>query len=840
MAISVALFLAIYHLCSANNLFKYLKSRYSHQQVQGLNRLLRLKAKSVKSLEHIRFLRQCLDLYVSPNHIKIRRRRSKPKNPSAIERAFIRDEIARETDFSRLSQEQFAQEWADRTKPLSFLDRLRFRKFISNVISKEVEQLRKKNDRALERMVGKQHGTNNLKTSVLVNLAKVDLSDLEKEVLCRGLGFGIPSKTSKEEVHAEFELCWQQLDNLEPVSADKKAQCKTAMADYSQQYANAKIDKTGFPLTDNHLKAIKQLKNSKDLIITRPDKGNGVVLLDRTDYINKMNSILQTDKFMELGNANEQDRTLQEERALQAFLLRAHKKGDISKEVYERIRPVGTTRPRMYGVPKIHKPGVPLRPILSMINSPHHETAKWLAEVLRPVVQLYSEHTLNDTFHFCQELESFISDGEHSVKNTFMCSFDIASLFTNIPLAETIDICLDALYRNQQLSPPSVPEALLKKLLFKTTTEVEFSFNNILYKQVDGVAMGSPLGPVLANIFVGFCESKVDPTAFPLLYRRYVDDTFSMFLTRPEAIAFHGVLNSMHPSLTFTMEMETDGKLPFLDVDIQRVDDTLIRSVYRKPTFSGLYTRWDSFCDTRQKINLVKSLTSRAIKICSPATLEGELNNLRRIFSENGYPDDIVNNTMKRVKDASTASLNTSSTPPAEGEPSDKLVTLKLPWKGRISARFRKDIERTVRESFRVHLRVYFSTKKAFSPAVKDVLPTTMQSNVVYQFTCHCKGTYVGRTSQQLGERIKQHIPPKLLSTPPASWRWARSDSAITKHLKENAECAQKNTMANAFKILARARHQRHLEILEAAFIQSTSPSLCQQKDLGKYLLLGT
>ena len=110
------------------------------------------------------------------------------------------------------------------------------------------------------------------------------------------------------------------------------------------------------------------------------------MVFDRTEYINKMNSILQTDKFVKLGDANTKDRTLQEERALQAFLLHATKRGDISREIYNRIRPVGTTRPRLYGVPKLHKDGVPLRPILSMINSPYHETAIWLAEVLHPVV----------------------------------------------------------------------------------------------------------------------------------------------------------------------------------------------------------------------------------------------------------------------------------------------------------------------------------------------------------------------------------------------------------------------------------------------------------------------
>ena len=156
------------------------------------------------------------------------------------------------------------------------------------------------------------------------------------------MGFGIPSKTNPEEITAEFELCWQCLEKMEPNSAEQEKQCKAAMNDFAQKYSSVKVEKTGFPLNSNHFKAIKQLKNNKELVITRPDKGNGVVLLDRSDYVQKMSTILKTEKFIEIGYADKHDRTLQVERALQAFLLCAVKKGDLSLEVYERIRPVGT------------------------------------------------------------------------------------------------------------------------------------------------------------------------------------------------------------------------------------------------------------------------------------------------------------------------------------------------------------------------------------------------------------------------------------------------------------------------------------------------------------------
>ena len=103
------------------------------------------------------------------------------------------------------------------------------------------------------------------------------------------------------------------------------------------------------------------------------------------------------EKFQWIGDADTYGRTIQQERALQTFLLRAKTAGHITSEVYNRIRPVGTTRPRMYGLPRLNKDGVPLWPILSMINEVQHELAKWLAELIKPVINKYSNHTIKDT-----------------------------------------------------------------------------------------------------------------------------------------------------------------------------------------------------------------------------------------------------------------------------------------------------------------------------------------------------------------------------------------------------------------------------------------------------------
>ena len=139
------------------------------------------------------------------------------------------------------------------------------------------------------------------------------------------------------------------------------------------------------------------------------------------------------------------------------------------------------------------------------------------------------------------------------------------------------------------------------ELMKSATSEVEFSFNDIMYKQIDGVAMGSRLGPALANIFVGFYEEKLFPQiSKPSTYFRYVDDTFAIFCKEEESENFFNQLNCLHPSLKFTFEKKKNNCLSFLDVKLERTVTGFETNVYRKPTFTGQYLRWESFSPTKQ------------------------------------------------------------------------------------------------------------------------------------------------------------------------------------------------------------------------------------------------
>ena len=110
--------------------------------------------------------------------------------------------------------------------------------------------------------------------------------------------------------------------------------------------------------------------------------------------------------------------------------------GSTVTETFERILPTRTTIPRLYGLPKIHK-GVLLCLILDMEHSPYHALAQWLARLLKPVQQSLASHSLEDTFHFVETIDAMNVTGKK------MMSLDVSSLFTNVPLGETVDFIID-------------------------------------------------------------------------------------------------------------------------------------------------------------------------------------------------------------------------------------------------------------------------------------------------------------------------------------------------------------------------------------------------------------
>ena len=161
----------------------------------------------------------------------------------------------------------------------------------------------------------------------------------------------------------------------------------------------------------------------------------------------------------------------------------------------------------------------------------------------------------------------------------FFISYDVESLFTNVPLTETIDLAIDLIFTNNPTFPINKKD--LKQLFMIATAQTHFLFDGKYYDQTDGVAMGSPLAPILANIFMGTHEQNWlndYSNSKPLFYRRYVDDIFCIFNNETEAKLFYDYINTRHRNIKFTFETEQNGKLPFLDVLLTTSPRTYITS----------------------------------------------------------------------------------------------------------------------------------------------------------------------------------------------------------------------------------------------------------------------
>ena len=135
-----------------------------------------------------------------------------------------------------------------------------------------------------------------------------------------------------------------------------------------------------------------------------------------------------------------------------------------------------------------------------------------------------------------------------------------------MPLDYTIEVILRKIYQ-EKLIKTKIKKDEMRTLLQLCTKELHFSFNGKIYKQVDGVVMGNPLGPVIANIFMVELENKEVPALSNSLqsWYRYVDDTIA-FVKEDQIENIVSILNNHHKDIKFTHEFEEDGAIPLLGV----------------------------------------------------------------------------------------------------------------------------------------------------------------------------------------------------------------------------------------------------------------------------------
>ena len=483
-------------------------------------------------------------------------------------------------------------------------------------------------------------------------------------------------------------------------------------------------------------------------------------------------------------------------------------------------RITGEYRPGyMYGNVKTHKPGNPLRPIISQIPLPTYQLAKTLNSILYPYVPL--THSLKSSSECIDILKNRRPQGT-------LASLDVCSLFTNVPVERTIEILARYAYHNDDLSPPDIPENILCALLRLCTTKAPFRCpEGRLFYQVDGIAMGSPLGVLFAQAFMASVEEDVlrDANIRPFMYCRYIDD---ILLDVRDECSLDRLKTRLQEAsgLQFTIERSVQERISFLDIEIDSSTGSHHTKVHRKSTDLGKCLNGASDCPDRYKNSVIKAYVHRALTHCSTWQLvHQELRRVKQILVDNNYPISVIEQEIKLALSRRLEQRHSQTVG----------ATYHLFYRNTMSPGYRTDEKvlrgiihrncKPVQTTDTLKLNIYYRNPKTSSLVLKNNMSkdqvTLKETNVVYHYKCNLgdcallpHSAYIGNTTTSLTRRITMHL---------------QQGGPLSHTQKHHSEPLTRQLMTQNTKILAKAHDKRRLLALEAIFIREMDPYINKQ-----------
>ena len=446
------------------------------------------------------------------------------------------------------------------------------------------------------------------------NLASCCSNSAWSRVGCNSLVTNISSKVLSETQHQalSFGLKFDTGKDERPLSyfMTKAGMHKTS--DLNKGFAQGVITTMNclkneqFPaLPRRYEKALNDMKKDSSVHITQADKGGGVVVMDSSSYTEKMIELLEdetTYTARQQGFAEKQGMAFNQ--SMRRLLRRSEKGKQLQHLLEEKPR-----CPSMYGLPKMHKEGIPMRPITSGIGSAPHRIAKVLARPLSDLLGTISGAHLKNSSDLIERLK------KTGFRNKTMVSFDVKSLFTNVPTNAALAAINETVQQVDEEKLPLPKQDYLQALHLCVNFNV-FEFQGNEFQQQAGLAMGSPLSPVLACLYMETLEKRHYQGIIGRhnTWLRYVDDV--LVITNKRTVLTHVLhkLNEVEKSIQFTMEQEDDSKLPFLDTLIIRTNSGPRFKVYRKKTNKDDFLHFFSAHSKRTKSGVALGFFSSSNK----------------------------------------------------------------------------------------------------------------------------------------------------------------------------------------------------------------------------------
>ena len=392
----------------------------------------------------------------------------------------------------------------------------------------------------------------------------------------------------------------------------------------------------------------------------------------------------------------------------------------------------------MRGLPKLHKTNVPMRPITSGIGSAPHRLAKVLARPLSGTLGAISDAHLRNTDDLMEKLE----DVDFSDK--CLASFDVKSLFTNVPVEGALK-AIKTVVDNMTPDQLPLPKADYLKLITMCMNFGGFAFNSEEYFQHSGLAMGSPLSPVAACLYMECLEKDHYQGIMgrDVLWARYVDDVLVVVPRNMNLDEKLDQLNSVDSKIQFTLEKENRGTIAFLDTDIVRGDQVRFK-VYRKPTNKECYVHYYSGHSDRVKRGVVIGFFLRAYRICSKEFLEEEIEHIMSSFTKLKYPKGLLISLKQKA-----INIRKKSTTRRPKNKDERYLTIPIS----------KPAETIANELEKTGFKVAFASGKKVGDVVKKTTADKSQDkSIVYKVPCGvCNKSYIGETGRGLETRLKEH-----------------------------------------------------------------------------------
>ena len=560
------------------------------------------------------------------------------------------------------------------------------------------------------------------------NISSRPLDKTETRVLSYGLKHSItPKRIPTDTIVSSVEavLC-RQSDIPEPEKDNIRSRIASAIQSTPRLDSN---------LTRDEHRALKRLKNDEDIVILPADKGRVTVVMNKTDYHNKMDSLVDDKDTYELLK---KDPTPSLQRKLNSKLLALKKTDILDNYRYYRLRCSVPQTPKLYGLPKLHKPHIPMRPIVSFCGSPTYELSKYLTTILQPLTN-HSTHRLQSTDDFINAIQTIRIPDNHT-----LVSFDVKSLFTSIPLQLALDCTRSAITLHANDTPLAIPTNDIMDLLTLCLTSTYFQYNGKHYKQLHGTAMGSPVSVIVAEIVMQNIEQTALTTYKQQLpfWFRYVDDTITALPT-DDIQTLHDHLNKQNLHIQFTKEIEENGSIPFLDCLVIHNNNRLHTTVYRKPTHTDRLLDQTSYNPTSHKATTIKTLTRRAQLVCdSQDKLHDEYEYLQSVFDKNNYDADFVRRNIHKNKQPTDRTDNkptaTATIPYIKGT-SETIQRILQPYNIRVAHK-------------------PCTTLRRLLTNVKDKDEPPKRQGAIYKIACSdCDATYIGETGRNLNTRLTEH-----------------------------------------------------------------------------------